>query len=184
MTPREPQEGELYRFNGGAGWCRHGLVYIVNVGRAEQSDLIGVDTYWGLAPNFGALERNFYGLASIKDKIEFVLDLKTAREVYEDEWEVYADEDRAWLPPGGGREHYFVRKAAQPVYARQVARYQRLIAEERSKAECALSTANRYAQQLQDLQAARVHSPAKHGACRPDCATCAAALAPKEPSNG
>lgn len=149
---REPKEGELYDLKDGHGWCRHGIVYIKNVGTPEKPDLIAIDTYWGLAPNYGALERNFYAVATIKDRLTFILDLITARDTHQEEWEVYADEDRANIPIGGGRARWFVRKDARPNYERRVARLEGLIRQERSRADIAARSADRYELDLQALK--------------------------------
>ncbi|MES2155435.1 MAG: hypothetical protein V4510_09905 [bacterium] len=177
MSTREPKEDELYRLEGGGGWCRHGIVHIRNIGSKEKPDLVAVDTYWG-APNFGALEINFYPITpALKERLTFMLDLGTARRSHQDEYDVYADEDRAYIPMGGSSPVYYVRETARPNYQRQVARLERMIREERSKAESATRWADGYEKDLQALRGKSVHRPAVDGPCRPDCSICAAALA-------
>lgn len=175
MEPREPKEGELYNLKDGSGWCRHGTVLIQRNG---ERGLVAVDTYWGGAPNNGALERNWYPIDdALKARLTFLLDLTTARECFEDEWEVYADEDRASIPMGVSRARWYVRKDAKPSYPRQVERLERLIRKERAKAESALRWAEGYEKDLQKLKDSVVHRPAEMGPCRPDCPICAEALA-------
>lgn len=173
---REPKEGELYRLEGGHGWCRHGLVIIRATAKGE---LIACDTYWGGFPGSSGMSRDWYTVAEVRERLTFLIDMNTARECYKDEHEVYADEDRAWIPMGGGRERYLVRKDAKPYYPRQVARLDRLIREERSRAETAAWAAARYEKDLQELRDAHVHRPSVQGPCREDCGICSAALVGK-----
>ena len=155
MLQHEPKEGELYRLAGGDGWCRHGIVRIANIGTEEKPDLVAVDTYWG-APNLGALGRNFYPITpAFKERMTFMLDLSMARKTYDDEYEVYADEDRAYIPMGGGSAQWWVRKDAKPSYPRQVERLERLIRNERAQAECSARAADRYEKELRELRDAQ-----------------------------
>jgi len=171
---REPKEGELYDLKDGEGWCRHGIVLIQRNGTLG---LVAVDTYWGGGPNNGCLERNWYLIDDkLKERLTFILDLTTARESHHDEWEIFADEDRANIPMGGGRARWYVRKDARPSYARQVARLERRIQEERSKAESATRWAEGFEKDLQALKDKHVHRPAVMGPCSPECQTCAAAM--------
>lgn len=175
---REPKEDELYHAEGIAGWCRHGIVVIHNIGTKEKPDLVAVDTYWGGGtPNFGALERNFYPITeAFRQRLTFILDLGTARKAYEDEWEVFADEDRAFIPMGGSSAQYWLRKDARPSYPRQVARLERLIRQEDGRAESAARSAQRYREDLQKLTDSTVHRPGVMGPCSTSCSICQAAL--------
>lgn len=147
MNTREPKEGELYELKDGHGWCRHGLV---TIHAHPRHGLIAADTYWG-GPRFGAFEDNWHLVDHVRDRLTFLLDLNTARKSHKDECEVYADEDRAYIPIGGVSERFYVRKDARPNFVRQVERLERLIREERSKAESSTRWANAYADELQDL---------------------------------
>jgi hypothetical protein len=144
---REPKEGELWSLRDGAGWCRHGLVTISRHGRYG---LIAADTYWGGA-RFGAFEDNWHPVEQVRDRLTFILDLGAARASHEDEYEVYADEDRAYIPMGGSSARWYVRADARPDFARQVARLERLIREQRSQAESATRWAYGYEKQLEEL---------------------------------
>lgn len=172
---REPKEGELYRLKDGDGWCRHGIVLIQRNG---ERGLVAVDTYWGGGPNNGALERNWYPIDdALKARLTFMLDMTNARECYDDEYSVYADEDRAYIPIGGSKARWFVRKDAKPNYPRQVAQIEQKIAEQDRKAEWAADCARRYREDLQKLKDSVVHRPKEMGACREDCTVCREALA-------
>ena len=107
-------EHGLYRYPEGAGWCRHGLVVVLNVGTKDKPDLIAVDTYWGMSPNYGALERNFYQAEKVKDKLEFVIDIAACRDSNDHEFLQYDEADRAYIPAGGGSARWLVRKDARP----------------------------------------------------------------------
>lgn len=107
-------EHGLYRYREGAGWCRHGLVVIRNIGTTEKPDLVAVDTYWGYEPNHGALERNFYQAEKVKDKLEFIIDLSACRNSNEHEFQQYEEGDRAYIPMGGGSARWLVRRDAKP----------------------------------------------------------------------
>lgn len=171
MNTREPKEGELYDLKDGHGWCQHGLVIILRKG----DKLYAVDTYWGGGFS-DDMVRNWHELAEVNGRLTFILDLTTARDSHEDEWEIFADEDRAKIPQGGGRARWYVRKDARPNYVRQVARLERLIREQRSKAETATRWAEGYEKDLQLLKDKNVHRPSVQGPCSPECKTCAAAL--------
>lgn len=144
---REPKEGELWSLRDGAGWCRHGLV---TISKHVHYGLIAADTYWG-GPQFGAFKDNWYLVEKVRDRMAFILDLGASRKSHEDEYEVYADDDRAYIPMGGGSARYYVLKAARPDFVRQVARLERLIREERSKVESATRWAYGYEEQLKEL---------------------------------
>jgi hypothetical protein len=104
----EIKTGHLYHYPEGRGWCRHGLL------RAEErrdGSLILVDTYWGSAQDF---PRNWHTPEEVAGKVEFMLDLSNAKQVYREEFDRYKDKDRAYIPIGGGREQLWVRKDAKP----------------------------------------------------------------------
>lgn len=170
MKPREPKDGELYSMTGGDGWCRHGLV---TIHAHPRHGLIAADTYWG-GPRFGAFEDNWNLVEKVRDRLTFIIDLNTARKSHADEYEVYADEDRAYIPMGGGSARWYVRADARPLFALQVARLNRLIREEESKAESALNWARHLKEDRQALyEAHTVRAGETKERCRPDCATCA-----------
>lgn len=170
---REPKEGELYDLKDGHGWCRHGLV---KIHAHSRHGLIAADTYWG-GPRFGAFEDNWHLVDKVRDRLTFILDLNNARDSHKDEWEVYADEDRAYIPQGGNGARWYVRKDARPNYPRQVARLEGLIRQERSRAESSTRWADGYEKELQALRDAHVHRPSVQGPCAiPDCSICKDAL--------
>lgn len=170
MTPREPKEGELYRLEDGQGWCRHGLV---TIHAHPKHGLIAADTYWG-GPRYGAFEDNWQVVEKVRDRLTFILDLGAARTSHEDEYEVYADEDRAYIPMGGGSARWYVRADARPVFARQVERLNRLIRQEEEKAASALRWADNLRLQRKELyEAHTVRAGETKERCRPDCSTCA-----------
>lgn len=175
MNPeREPKEGELYELKDGHGWCRHGLVIILRKG----DKIYAVDTYWGggFSDN---MVRNWSEMHEVKGLLTFLLDLTAARDSHRDEWEIFADEDRAHIPQGGGRERFYVLKDARPNFVRQVARLERLIQAKLDAADSAKLWALGYQKELQELKDKHVHRPSVQGPCSPECQTCAAALAPK-----
>jgi hypothetical protein len=170
MNPADPKEGELYRLVGEAGWCRHGLV---TIHRHDKHGLIAADTYWG-GPRFGVFEDNWFLVEKVRDRLVFILDLNTARKSHADEFEVYADADRAYIPMGGGSERHFVRADARPVFARQAERLNRLIRQEEEKAASALRWAEGLKHQRKELyEAHTVRAGETKERCRPDCSTCA-----------
>ena len=131
-------ENGLYRYPDGAGWCRHGLVVVLNVGTADKPDLIAVNTYWGTAPNYGALERNFHSAEKIKGKLEFVIDLSACRDSNEHEWLQYDEKDRAYIPNGGGSARWLVRKDARPSIDLQLKQLYSEVARAKSQIESAI----------------------------------------------
>ena len=127
---REFKDGQLYRLADGGGWCRHGLVMIQKYG----DKLIAMDTYWG-APDGSVFNNGWYQLDHVLDRLEFVLDLTKARKVYRDEFDVYADKDRAYIPTGGGSERFFVALDATPSLNRQREKLESEIASLESRIE-------------------------------------------------
>lgn len=89
------------------GWCSHGISRIAT---DSWGVLWAYDTYWG---SFGpdrrrALVSESYG------ELRLILDLNAARRVDREVFERYRDEDRAYIPVGGGSEEFWVRKGVAP----------------------------------------------------------------------
>lgn len=116
--------GQIYRNSDphGSGWCKHGIVQI-----AEKRDggLLAVDTYWG--------EYGCDGYQRIPSEIEryltFVIDIADCRKSHRDEYEIYSDADRCYIPIGGGSEKFLIRKDAKPDLERHAEWLKRKIAE-------------------------------------------------------
>ncbi len=123
-------EHGLYRLKDGGGWCRHGLIRVI---RREDAGLIAVDTYWHASYSV----RDFYDPETIKDRLEFIIDLSKCRKTVEHEWTQFADKDRTYIPMGGGSAQWLVRKDAKPFPARQIEQLEFELERLRSKMETA-----------------------------------------------
>ena len=139
------KENELYELPGSYGWCRHGLVVI----QKYCERLIAVDTYWGRPETFG---HTWYEIDEVRDKLKFILDLTTARKVYRDEWDVFADSDRAHIPVGSSSEQYYVRNGALPSPTKQIAKLEREISEVEASMTFAQNRLKEHRQALANLK--------------------------------
>jgi hypothetical protein len=141
--------GELYRNSdmAGNGWCRHGLVMIYENGYGGSP--IACDTYWGPhSPDGYRIDP-----AQIQKHLEFVIDTTECRNVERDDFEIYADADRAYIPIGGNSERCLVRKDAKPDLSRQREWLERKIREKKADANLASRHAAWLQEQLDALPA-------------------------------
>jgi hypothetical protein len=97
--------GELYRFPDGWGHCHHGLLRVYETSHGLRL----IDTYWGSIGDGTAWKPE-----EVSGKIEFILDLSSARFVRREEFEQYLEKDRAHIPVGGGAEQFWVSQGASP----------------------------------------------------------------------
>lgn len=88
------------------GWCKHGIFQIENIG----GTLLAVDTYWGSLNS----DSHRYTVSRIASDLEFMIDTEDATVTHRENFNRYADCDRAYIPIGGSGERYFVRKGATP----------------------------------------------------------------------
>lgn len=89
-------------------WCRHNIVIA-----REQHDgtIMLVDTYWGSGRSeFGGV----YTHADLEGKADFIGNLDEYRIAHDREFDQYSQEDRFYIPQGGGGEMRLVKKAATP----------------------------------------------------------------------
>lgn len=98
-------ENGLYELQGGYGWCKHGLIKVI---RGSDGELYGYDTYWT-----SPYDNKAYLIRDVLDRLTFKLDLNNAKEVDEDEFYLYDEKDRCYIPVGGWRERYLVRANAE-----------------------------------------------------------------------
>lgn len=143
MSTRDFKVGNLYRNTDprGNGWCRHGLVKIVegSTGRSWA-----VDTYWGEYGVDGYQRDPF----EIQEHLTFLIDLNECRATWREIFEIYADADRAWIPVGGSGAQFFVHNSATPDLERHVEQLERKITECESTSKNALEAAHRYRKEL------------------------------------
>jgi hypothetical protein len=107
MKEEDVIDGGLYRLLAepggyvGTSWY-HNLL----IAHVQEDKTVFCDTYW----------LDFYRpyeLETIRSRLEFVFDLKNARDVTREEWECYADADRTNIPVGMCPAKWYVAKSAQ-----------------------------------------------------------------------
>lgn len=97
----------VYRYQKGAGWCKHGIVYTIE----KDNELYAIDTYWD-----STFKKQLssgvkcYKVSDISNDLEFVMKLDDIKEVRSEEFYLYDEKDRIWLPMGGWHERYLINK--------------------------------------------------------------------------
>lgn len=134
-------QGALYSIDGEVpGWCYHALFIL------KGDDLI--DTYWGIGSDTRRLHIN-----KARGRMRLLLDLNNARLTHRDEYETFDENERAWIPIGGGAQQFWVSTHAKPNPQKVREQLESKIESERSKIRCAESSIRWYEQQLAELGA-------------------------------
>lgn len=128
----------------GNGWCKHGIVRIV---QNRDGVMIAHDTYWG-DPSGNGYHRP---AEDIRQHLTFMVDTLECRLGDRREFEVFADEDKAYLPIGGGGERYYIRNDAKPVLQREIELTRRLLWEAECDERQALRRKQEYSEHLKGL---------------------------------
>lgn len=102
-------DGDVVRYTPKNTWCHHGIAVV----HVQDGKMWATDTYWGDYPTDGSYVdmreldlNNIIGNTHTFDKVPYPHD-------YED----FAEEDKYWVPIGGGSAYYRVRVGAVPVPA-------------------------------------------------------------------
>ena len=141
-------ENGLYLMKDGCGWCRHGLVKIVQNNAGKQ---FAVDTYW----NDWSSNGTYWPVEEVQDRLEFIINLDECHTTTRREWEQYADSDKTYIPAGGRSEKFLVRKSAKPVLTKQVEQLEGEIRSLRSTIEHSIHQIARKEQEISELSAVR-----------------------------
>jgi hypothetical protein len=113
-------QGALYQLDGECpNHCYHAMFVL-------KGDYL-VDTYWGTASE--QYNRGFKVHHELH-RLRFIIDLNRTRNASSrDEYEIYPDDKKVWIPIGGGSERYLILVDAEPCLKRQREQLERKIEE-------------------------------------------------------
>ncbi len=115
----EIKEYEVYEFIGDdiPKWCFHNILIVK---RNPSGIICFEDTYWGTKIfTIDDIQKKGWRLKKICD------DIREMKKISKREFEFYRDEDKLYIPIGGGSEQFFVKKSAKkdPKKVKKILKY-------------------------------------------------------------
>ena len=99
----------IYRYTKGEGWCKHGIVHTFET----DGEMYARDTYSdaefiniSIYDDFGKL----YLVDEIKDDLQFIMMIDDLTIIHKDEFYLYDEIDRLYIPMGSWHERYLINK--------------------------------------------------------------------------